>query len=158
MKNSSRCTDTSSKRREQTISKHVLHVDSKKRQPFQYYLVLDFEATCERDDKAFVNEIIEFPTVIINSETLENCGEFHQYVKPKLNPTLTAFCKELTGIQQEWIEDGKFLCEVMKDFHQWLTDNEFLLKDGTLNPNKTFLFVTCGGMICYLKPLTMNLK
>lgn len=49
----------------------------KKNQPVDYYLVIDFEATCERDSrdggyvKDYPNEIIEFPVVVLNAKTLE---------------------------------------------------------------------------------------
>jgi inhibitor of KinA sporulation pathway (predicted exonuclease) len=48
-----------------------------KAQPVDYYLVIDFEATCEKDSrgggfiKEFPNEIIEFPVVVLNAKTLE---------------------------------------------------------------------------------------
>ena len=62
-------------------------------QPYDYYLVLDFEATCEDNDKKFVNEIIEFPTVVLNSKTLQAETEFHKYVLPTLNKTLPVFAQ-----------------------------------------------------------------
>ena len=37
----------------------------------KYLLVLDFEATCEKDDDNYPNEIIEFPIVLVNLETLQ---------------------------------------------------------------------------------------
>ena len=61
-------------------------------QPFPYLCVFDVEATC--DEKSGFNnyhhEIIEFPVVVID---LHNNGEvfaeFHSYVKPTVNTTLT---------------------------------------------------------------------
>lgn len=38
--------------------------------------------------------------MLIDAKTLEVVGEFHYYVKPLVNPKLTAFCTELTGITQ----------------------------------------------------------
>lgn len=38
------------------------------------YVVIDLEATCEKDDKNFFNEIIEFPAVVINSKTRKVIG------------------------------------------------------------------------------------
>jgi inhibitor of KinA sporulation pathway (predicted exonuclease) len=126
------------------INISLTRANNKKNQPFHYYLVLDFEATCDKDNKAWPNEIIEFPTVIIDATTLANVGEFQQYVKPEINPTLTGFCYELTGIQQEWVDTGRSFRETLQLYHQWLVDNRFLTPQGTLNPNKTFCFVTCG--------------
>ena len=58
-------------------------------------------ATCFEDRrKKFKQEVIEFPTVFIDVATGEVAAEFHQYVKPRLNPHLSEFCTELTGIEQ----------------------------------------------------------
>lgn len=39
---------------------------------FRFYCVIDFEATCEKNDpKDYVHEIIEFPAVLLNAATLE---------------------------------------------------------------------------------------
>ena len=41
-----------------------------KEQPFQYYLVLDFESTCQDGTKIDPQEIIEFPCLLIRSPDL----------------------------------------------------------------------------------------
>jgi inhibitor of KinA sporulation pathway (predicted exonuclease) len=113
-------------------------------QPYDYFLILDFEATCEENDRKFVNEIIEFPTVVLNSKTLQVETEFHKYVLPTVNKTLTNFCKTLTGIQQEWVENGEPSLKVcMEKYHQWLLDHNFI-KNDTEYGAKSFLFITCG--------------
>lgn len=39
---------------------------------YDYICVVDFEATCEENNpQTFVHEIIEFPIVLINTQTLE---------------------------------------------------------------------------------------
>ena len=43
-------------------------------------------------------EIIEFPVVLIDVKSKSIKSEFHMYVKPTLDPVLTPFCTELTGI------------------------------------------------------------
>lgn len=69
-------------------------------QDFQYFVVIDFEATCDKDRNPHPQEIIEFPSVIVSSVTgqLEAC--FQTYVRPTCNHLLSDFCKDLTGIQQ----------------------------------------------------------
>jgi hypothetical protein len=67
---------------------------------FDYFLILDFEATCDEGRSFGPPEIIEFPTVLFNARTWTVEDEFHHYVKPTVNPILTPFCTELTGIQQ----------------------------------------------------------
>lgn len=52
----------------------------------------------------FVNPFpVEFPAVLLNVETGNIEDEFHYYVMPQENPTLSTFCRELTGIEQVFI-------------------------------------------------------
>lgn len=69
-------------------------------QDFHYFVVIDFEATCDKGKNPHPQEIIEFPSVIVSSVTgqLEAC--FQTYVRPTCNQVLSEFCKDLTGIQQ----------------------------------------------------------
>lgn len=69
-------------------------------QDFQYFVVIDFEATCDKERNPHPQEIIEFPSVIVSCVTgqLEAC--FQTYVRPTCNQLLSDFCKDLTGIQQ----------------------------------------------------------
>ena len=72
--------------------------------PFDYICVYDFECQCEdrQDQKTLkFNEIIEFPVVIIDVKNKSVKAVFHTYVKPTLDPILTPFCTELTGITQD---------------------------------------------------------
>ncbi len=72
----------------------------RKTQPFDYFLVVDFEATCDWKVQPQPQEIIEFPCMKVNASTLEVDSVFHEYVRPKVHPILTDFCTELTGIVQ----------------------------------------------------------
>lgn len=69
-------------------------------QDFQYFVVIDFEATCDKDRNLHPQEIIEFPSVIVNSSTGQLEAYFQTYVRPMCNRFLSDFCKDLTGIQQ----------------------------------------------------------
>jgi len=51
---------------------------------------------------------------------------FHQYVKPKLNPKLTPFCTQLTGITQNQVDAAKHLEEVLSDLDKWITSLPYL--------------------------------
>lgn len=66
--------------------------------PLKHLLVLDFEATC--GDSVSCNEIIEFPTLVYDLKEDKVQATFHEYVRPVIHPTLTAFCTDLTGITQ----------------------------------------------------------
>mgnify|MGYP001611010134 CR=1 FL=1 len=91
-----------------------------KSQPYDYYLVLDVEATCEEHEKDFPNEIIEFPVVLVDSCLRQVVDTFHSYVKPRKRPTLTRFCTELTGIQQPQVDQAPHLETVLERFEAWL--------------------------------------
>lgn len=103
-----------------------------------YYLVLDFEATCDEPKTPRPQEIIEFPVLKINSSSLQTEDIFHSYIKPSAHPILTSFCTELTGITQAQVDNQPTLSQVLDSFHLWLQSN------GLLEPDVSFSFVTCG--------------
>ncbi|KAJ2993248.1 3'-5' exoribonuclease 1 [Globomyces sp. JEL0801] len=82
-------------------SRYNMILLSQRPQPFAYYLVLDFEGTCDENSRFdYASEIIEFPVILIDGQTLQIVDQFHRYVRPILQPTLTEFCISLTGITQ----------------------------------------------------------
>lgn len=101
---------------------------------WEHYVIIDFECTCAKEVLRPV-EIIEFPSVIVDSETLEVVSEFHEYVRPVSNPTLTDFCTELTGITQKDVDSADTFPDVFKRYNRWLAEN------GCIN----FVLVTCGS-------------
>lgn len=75
--------------------------------PFDFICVYDFECQCEDGTNNLkFNEIIEFPVVVVDVKQKKVVHEFHTYVKPVVEPKLTAFCTELTGIQQDQVDKG----------------------------------------------------
>ncbi|XP_050918878.1 uncharacterized protein LOC127136352, partial [Lathyrus oleraceus] len=109
-------------------------------QEFQYFVVIDFEATCDKDKNPHPQEIIEFPSVIVSSVTgqLEAC--FQTYVKPTCNQLLSDFWKDLTGIQQIQVDRGVTLSEALLRHDKWLE------KKGIKNAN--FAVVTWSSWDC----------
>jgi len=108
----------------------------KRKQPFQYLVILDFEATCDNDKTKFTpQEIIEFPSCLFNTSTMEVEEEFHSFVRPVVHPYLTPFCQKLTRISQQEVDQAPLFSEVLKRYHQWI--EKFLL-----NHNHSFTFVT----------------
>ncbi|KAK2989880.1 hypothetical protein RJ640_015212 [Escallonia rubra] len=109
-------------------------------QDFQYFVVIDFEATCDKEKNPHPQEIIEFPSVIVSSVTgqLEAC--FQTYVRPTCNQLLTDFCKDLTGIQQIQVDRGVTLSEALLRHDKWLE------KKGIKNTN--FAVVTWSNWDC----------
>jgi len=93
-------------------------------QPFRYLCVLDVEATCERGRRPYEHEIIEFPVVLVDLHNLTVVDEFHTYVRPTVNVTLTEFCTKLTGITQDRVYDAPTLDVVLARFDEWLQGHE----------------------------------
>ena len=81
-------------------------------------------------------EIIEFPVVIIDVKNKCIKSEYQTYVKPTLDPQLTDFCTELTGITQEQVDGGISIQEALKQVHMWL-GNEGIF-------SSEFVFMSCG--------------
>ncbi|KAE9554449.1 hypothetical protein FO519_002323 [Halicephalobus sp. NKZ332] len=115
--------------------------------PYDYLVIIDFECTCKQsdaDDRYKIDvppwdyEIIEFPAVIMDVKKKEIIAEFRRFVKPKLNPILTAFCTQLTGIKQEDVDNAEAFPVVLEAFQQFL-DEHGLNKD-----NISYTIVTDG--------------
>eukprot|EP00128_Syssomonas_multiformis_P002564 Colp12_sorted_trinity150504_noHs@2044 len=111
--------------------------DRIKVQRFDYFLVMDFEATCQENNSTFLHEIIEFPVIMVNTRTLEIEDTFHYYCRPVRNPKLSEFCKSLTGISQETTDAALPFPEVMKFFKKWIDDK-------CVSRKKSFAFITDG--------------
>lgn len=123
---------------------------------FDYYLVIDFEATCDAgNSQTYRHEIIEFPAMLVDTSQSKIIAEFHSYVRPVINPKLTEFCTCLTGITQELVNFAPEFPEVLKKFEEWLKEHNLLQKSGR------FAVVTDGpwdmGRFMYLQCKTSNL-
>jgi len=109
----------------------------KTRQPYEAFLILDVEATCQLGtDFNFPNEIIEFPVCLMKWEKnsdgnaasrLEIVDEFRRFVKPTWRPILSDFCKGLTGITQEQVDSAPLFSAVMVEFQH------FMVKHGLID-------------------------
>lgn len=89
-------------------------------QAFDYFVVLDFEATCEKGAQIYPQEIIEFPSVLVDGATGNLESEFRTYVRPQHHPVLTDFCRDLTGIRQADVDSGVQLSEALRLHGAWL--------------------------------------
>ncbi|XP_073936429.1 ERI1 exoribonuclease 3 isoform X13 [Castor canadensis] len=75
---------------------------------------------------------------------------FHMYVQPVVHPQLTPFCTELTGIIQAMVDGQPSLQQVLERVDEWMA------KEGLLDPNVKSIFVTCGDWD--LKVMTQNVR
>jgi inhibitor of KinA sporulation pathway (predicted exonuclease) len=93
------------------------------------FIIFDLEATCwQGRPPSMVQEIIEIGAIRINGYG-EVEGSFNKFIRPKLNPNLSAFCQELTTIRQEDVDRAKYFPEVVEEFQDWgeLFDGDYLL-------------------------------
>jgi len=76
-------------------------------------LLIDLECTCNDDPPLpqGESEIIEIGMVLglLAPEGFAEIDELQLYVQPTSHPTLTPFCTELTGIEQETVNDAPLL-------------------------------------------------
>lgn len=88
------------------------------------HIILDLEATCWKDRSVTKqNEIIEIGAVKIDGNG-KIISEFCEFVKPKLNPELSDFCKELTTIEQSDIDSAETFDIVIERFKKWINLDE----------------------------------
>lgn len=80
------------------------------------YFVVDLEATCQENiNKKDINEIIEIGVVACNDNS-EIIFYWSSVIQPKLNKTLSKFCKKLTSINQYEINEAQNFNEVIENF------------------------------------------
>lgn len=91
-----------------------------------YYAVVDFECTAREVRKDWMFEIIEFPIVFVNTQTLKIEFTFHRYCRPIVNPTLTQFCIDLTGITQDQVDSADTLDVVLDEMVDFLKERNLI--------------------------------
>ena len=100
------------------------------------YVIVDLEATCEKiRNPEFISEIIEIGAVKVTERKIEN--KFNCFVKPTINPILSDFCKELTTITQEEVNNGKNRKEALTEFMKFCED-AIILSWGNYDKNQLY--------------------
>lgn len=85
-------------------------------------VILDLEATCwETGTTPGRQEVIEIGAVKLNND-LEVFAEFDALVRPRENPLLSEFCRELTTIQQDMVDSADLFPAVFERFVAWIGD------------------------------------
>lgn len=96
---------------------------------YAYFLIIDFEATCDEINGAnFPHEIIEFPIILYDVVLKRKVDVFHAYCKPFVNPSLSQFCKTLTNINQSTIDTAKSFPDVLTEVEHWLNKHHMFAK------------------------------
>ncbi len=84
------------------------------------YIIYDLEATCwEINNPSLVQETIEVGAYRLNPYG-EILGEYNRFVKPKLNPFLSSYCRDLTSITQHDVDWAMAFPQVIEEFQDWI--------------------------------------
>lgn len=96
----------------------------------KWLCVVDLEATCWENKRmpgpngqGWVEpqmEIIEIGAQLLRLPQLELEDEFDTFIRPKLNPVLSDFCKTLTSIRQEDVDKAPLFPDALEKFVAWL--------------------------------------
>lgn len=84
----------------------------------KHLLIVDLESTCferGKEPSQFFSEIIEIGAVVLNPSTFTIVDEFQAFIKPTVFPALSNFCKNLTTITQEDVENGASISQAIGD-------------------------------------------
>lgn len=84
--------------------------------------IVDLEATCwPREDKLDEEmETIEIGAVLVDLKKEQVVKEFDAFVRPVRHPLLSDFCRELTTITQEEVDEADKFPEVLLRFVGWI--------------------------------------
>jgi inhibitor of KinA sporulation pathway (predicted exonuclease) len=93
------------------------------------FIIYDLEATCWNGyESTKQQEIIEIGALRINAYG-EVIDEFNRFVRPALHPQLSAYCVQLTGINQAQVDRAHPFPHVIEDFKNWIDvyENHYFL-------------------------------
>jgi len=119
--------------------------------PVNITVCIDVECTCDSPLQIHPMEIIELacvkkeliPIECESKDAAQTYSLFHSYVRPEVNPELTLFCQELTGIMQSTVDNAETIDKVTSKLLQWLKDEN--LVDDKYRKSKNFAFASCGN-------------
>ncbi|KAF9065276.1 ribonuclease H-like domain-containing protein [Rhodocollybia butyracea] len=118
-------------------------------QPYDIFLVLDVEGTCEQGSGFdYPNEIIEFPVCLMKWKDKQRrelvvIDEFRSFVRPSWRPTLTRFCEELTGITQSQVDNAPYFPRVLESVFEFLIEHG-VLEGSSGKPLQRFCWCSDG--------------
>ena len=86
-------------------------------------VIFDIESTCwNKMEQQLISEIIEIGAIKIDTVSNKIVGEFQQFVNPFMNPKLSEFCKDLTTITQNDVDNSDGLVSVLSKFDEFVGD------------------------------------
>ena len=131
------------------------------------YLVIDIEATCWEKawhvpDIGDVNHVSE--TIEIGAVMVDDAGTvldtFQTFIKPIINTKLSDFCKELTTIKQEDVDEAPYFNSAMLSLMAWIGDRKpyVFCSWGDYDKNQLTKDCQSHGIIFPLGDKHINLK
>lgn len=92
------------------------------------YIIVDLEATCWEGVRFTSRmEIIEIGAVRLPQSSSLMEDQFGCFVRPVVVPKLSGFCKRLTSIQQEDVDQAEYFWSAFPLFLEWIGDDPFIL-------------------------------
>lgn len=85
------------------------------------FIIVDIEATCDRDNPNWLRENmepIEIGAVAVNDAGIV-IGEFSTFIRPEMFPKLSNFCKGLTTITQDQVDNAEVFKVAYQKFEKW---------------------------------------
>ncbi|WVZ68379.1 hypothetical protein U9M48_017325 [Paspalum notatum var. saurae] len=114
--------------------------DKVKLQKLDYFLILDLEGKVE---------ILEFPVIMIDAQSMEFVDSFHRFVRPTImseqrTTEYIAGKYGKFGVDRVWHDTAIPFKEVLQQFEEWIGNHNLWKKEhgGSLN---SAAFVTCGN-------------
>lgn len=108
-----------------------------------YYIIFDLEATCwEGNQAGRVQEVIEIGAVRIDAYGRVK-DNFQAFVRPVSHPTLSVFCRELTGITQADVDTALPFDIIGNRFMDWITYSDEYMLCSWGNKDKDLLIGEC---------------
>ncbi|PUZ60908.1 hypothetical protein GQ55_4G212600 [Panicum hallii var. hallii] len=119
---------------------NALAADKVKPQKLDYLLILDLEGKVE---------ILEFPVVMIDAQSMGFIDSFHRFVRPTVmnEQRITEYIEGKYGkfgVDRVWNDTAIPFKEVLQEFEDWIGNHNLWKKEqgGSL---KSAAFVTCGN-------------
>lgn len=83
-------------------------------------VLIDLESTCDEPKPPnFQSEIIEIGAVKFDLKKKEIVDRYQTFIRPKINPILTDFCRNLTTITQEQVDSAHYFDTEYNRFIKW---------------------------------------
>ena len=92
------------------------------------YIIIDLEwnGAYARRTRGYFNEIIEIGAVKMD-DSLQLVDSFHAVIRPVVSRKLSSIVQDLTGIEEEELEDGMPFSRAVSQLRKWITDPEAVI-------------------------------